>query len=78
MQESHGVNWLKRVGAGSDKAVEDAEAVFDILWRAAKNDWFKYTLGSRLIFFQFPARYCTQAKRGVKVMYTCKGPSARR
>jgi hypothetical protein len=65
------------VRAGRGKAVEDAKAVFDILWRAAKNDWFEYPLGSRLIFFQFPARYCTQAKRGVKVMYTCKGPSAR-
>ncbi len=38
MQESHGVNWLKQVRAGSGKAVEDAEAVFDILWWAAKND----------------------------------------
>jgi hypothetical protein len=60
-----------------DKVI-NAEAVFDILWQAAKNDWFKYPLGSRLIFFQFPARYCTQAKRVVKMMYTCKGPSARR
>jgi hypothetical protein len=77
MQKSHGVNWLKQVRAGSGKAVEDAEAVFDTLWRAAKNDWFKYSLGSRLIFFKFPACYCTQAKRVVKVMYTCKGPSAR-
>jgi hypothetical protein len=42
MQESHGVNWLERVRAGSDKAVEDTKAIFDILWQAAKNDWFKY------------------------------------
>jgi hypothetical protein len=57
--------------------VKDAEAIHDILWQATENDWFEYPLGSRLIFFRFPACYCTQAKRGVKVTFTCKGPSSK-
>ncbi len=63
---------------GNVKALKDVEAVHDILWRLARNDWFEYPLGSRLIFFHFPACYRTQAKRGVKVLYTRKGPSSRR
>ena len=53
-------------------------AIHDILWRAASNTWFEYPLGSRLIFFRFPERYRTEAKRGVKVFFTSKGSSSRR
>jgi hypothetical protein len=63
---------------GNVKALKDVEAVHVILWQSARNDWFEYPLRSRLIFFHFPARYQTQAKRGVKVLYTCKGPLSRR
>jgi hypothetical protein len=78
LQSSHGVDWVKQARGGNVKALEDAEAVHDILWCSARNDWFEYPLGSRLIFFCFPACYQTQAKRGVKVLYTRKGPSSRR
>jgi hypothetical protein len=78
LQSSHGVDWVKQAGGGNVKALEDAEAVHDILWQLARNDWFKYPLGSRLISFGFSARYQTQAKRGIKVLYTRKGPSSRR
>ncbi len=71
------MDWVKRVKGGNTKALEDMEAIHDVLWRATRNDWFEYPLGSRLIFFRFPTRYRTQAKRGVKVFYTCKGPSSR-
>ena len=51
-------------------------AIHNILWRAASNTWFEYLLGSRLIFFCFPERYRTEAKWGVKVFFTSKGPSS--
>ncbi len=78
LQSSHGVDWVEQARGGNVKALEDMEAVHDNLWQLARNDWFEYLLGSRLIFFRFPARYQTQAKRGVKVLYTRKGPSSRR
>ena len=75
LQVTHGKDWsLSR----HTKVLEDVTAIQDILWRAASNTWFEYPLGSRLIFFRFPARYRTEAKRGVKVLFTNKGPSSRR
>jgi hypothetical protein len=71
------MDWVKRVRGGNTKALKDTEAIHNVLWRAARNNWFEYPLGSRLIFFCFPMRYCTQAKSGVRVFYTCKGPSSR-
>jgi hypothetical protein len=73
----HGEDWAVKTGAENSGAAKDADAIRDILWRTTKNDWFEYPLGSRLIFFCFPACYCTQAKRGVKVTFTCKGPSSK-
>ena len=70
------MDWVERVKGGNTKALEDVEAIHEVLWQAARNDWFEYPLGSRLIFFRFPTRYCTQAKRGVRVFYRCKGPSS--
>jgi hypothetical protein len=78
LQDAYGMDWVERVKGGNTKALEDTEAIYDVLWQAARNDWFKYPLGLRLIFFRFPTRYCAQAKRGVGVLYTCKGPSSRR
>jgi len=75
LQVTHGNDWSQSRHA---KVLEDVTAIHDILWRAASNNWFEYPLGSRLIFFLFPARYCTEAKRGVKVFFTSKGPSSRR
>ncbi len=73
----HGEDWVVKTGAKNSGAAKDADAIRDILWQTTKNDWFEYPLGLRLIFFRFPARYCTQAKQGVKVMFTCKGPSSK-
>ncbi len=76
LQDTYGMDWVERVKGGNTKALEDMEAIHDVLWRAARNNWFEYPLGSRLIFFRFPMHYRTQAKRGVRVFYTCKGPSS--
>ena len=48
----------------------------EILWRAINNDWFEYPAESQLLFFQFPARYATQALEGVRVMYTGAHPTS--
>jgi hypothetical protein len=77
LKREHEDNWLRKIHAKGSGAAKDAKAMRDILWRASENDWFEYPAGSRLIFFRFPALYCTQAKQGVKVMFTCKGPSAK-
>jgi hypothetical protein len=76
LRDQHGDDWPGEVQRGNWK-FKDATAVHNILWWAAWNDWFKYPLGSRLIFFWFPMRYCNQAKWGVKIFYKCKGPSSR-
>ena len=75
LQVTHGNDWSQSRHA---KVLEDVTAIHDILWRAASNNWFDYPLGSSLIFFRFPARYRTEAKRGMKVFFTSKGPSSRR
>jgi hypothetical protein len=71
LQDIHGNDWSKSRHA---KILEDVTAIHDILWQAANNNWFEYLLGSRLIFFQFPLRYHTKAKRGVKVFLQARGP----
>jgi hypothetical protein len=65
LHQAHGVGWPKQVKGGNTKAIKDADTVHDILWQSAQNNLFEYLLGSRLIFFCFPARYCIQAKRGI-------------
>jgi hypothetical protein len=83
LRRDHGADWPEKLRSGNTVTAEDVEAIRDILWRASVNNWFEYPFGSRLIFFCFPARYRSQAKRGVKVrgvkvMFTCKGPSSKR
>jgi hypothetical protein len=75
LQVTHGKDWSH---SRHTRVLEDLTAIHDILWRAASNNWFEYPLGSRLIFFRFPARYRSEAKRGVNVFFTSKGPSSRR
>ena len=53
---------------------QEIEAMREILTRTAKNDWFEYPAGSRLLYFRFPQRYRLQARAGVKVWYNEKGP----
>ena len=77
LSETHGKNWTEKLGREQSNLSEDVEAIRLILWRAGSNDWFEYPYGSSLLFFRFPARYRTQAKRGVRVMFTCKGPTTR-
>jgi hypothetical protein len=74
IQVTHGKDWSH---SRHTRVLEDVTAIHDILWRAASNNWFEYPLGSKLIFFRFPAHYRTEAKRGVKVFFTSKGPSSR-
>jgi hypothetical protein len=78
LRRDHGADWPEKLRSGNTATAEDVEAIRDILWRASINDWFEYPFGLRLIFFRFPAWYRSQAKRGVKVMFTCKGPSSKR
>jgi hypothetical protein len=74
---TYGNTWLSKIHVHKSEAKEDADAIQDILWRAAKNDWFEYPRGFRLIFFCFPKRYRIQAKRGVCVMYVENGPTSK-
>ena len=75
--KTHGKDWPEKLNQGKSNLSKDVHAIQLILWRAGSNDWFEYPYGSSLLFFRFPARYRTQAKRGVRVMFTCKGPSSR-
>jgi hypothetical protein len=49
----------------------------EILWQAAKNEWFEYPLGSTLLYFRFPSRFRMQALEGVRVYYTDEGPTSK-
>ena len=70
LQVTHGKDWSH---SRHTKVLEDMTAIQDILWRAVSNTWFEFPLGSRLIFFRFPARYRTEAKRGVRVVLHKQG-----
>ena len=78
LRETHGTKWGEKLRKGNKHTKEDVEAIRDILWQVAENDWFEYPSGSQLIFFRFPQMYQLQAKQGVRVMFTQKGPMARR
>jgi hypothetical protein len=58
--------------------IEEIEGMRDILWRAAENEWFQCPVRSILLFFRFPSRYRKQALRGVRIMFTDKGPDSLR
>ncbi len=77
LRHEHGKEWTTKIRISGSAGGEDANAIQDILWRAAGNDWIEYPTGSRLIFFRFPVRYHMQAKRGVRVMFSSKGPSTK-
>jgi len=74
--KTHGKDWTEKLNQGKSNLIEDVQAIQLILWRAGSNNWFEYPYGSSLLFFCFPARYRTQAKQGVRVMFTCKGPTS--
>ncbi len=58
MVKIYGRGWvgLER-GGGRRWASIKVEAAHEIPWRATENDWFKYPLGSRLLYFLFPTHY---------------------
>ncbi len=78
LRREHGEAWTTKARISGLAGNEDANAIQDILWHSAGNNWFKYPTGLHLIFFRFPARYCLQAKRGVRVMFSSKGPTSKR
>jgi hypothetical protein len=80
MQQTHGPDWITKMQDNKMQRnlVEEVEGMRDILWRAAENEWFQCPVGSRLLFFRFPSQYCKQALRGVRIMFTDKGPESLR
>ena len=80
MKQTHGADWTTKMhdAKKNRNTAEEAEGVRNILWQASENKWFQCSVGSRLLFFRFPQRYRTQALRGVRIMFTDKGPSSRR
>ncbi len=42
---------------GDQSASHESKAMWDIMWQVADNDWFEYPMGSRLLYFCFPACY---------------------
>ncbi len=66
-----------RGGAGSDRqASRHRDAMKEIMWRAANNDWFEYPSGSCLHYFRFPTRYQQQARDGVGIFFKDAGPAS--
>jgi hypothetical protein len=78
MRCKHGDAWITKMRdtRRNRSTAEEADAMKDILRRAAKNKWFQCPVGSRLLFFCFPECYHTQALRGIRIMFTDKGPSS--
>jgi hypothetical protein len=70
--------WLERGWAGKTRVLlVEMDALREIVWRAAWNEWFEYPAGSRLLYFRFPKRYRMQALEGVRVWYNGPGPSGK-
>jgi hypothetical protein len=66
-------------GPGGDRqAPRHRDAMQEIIWRVANNNWFEYPSGSRVHYFCFPARYQQQACNGVGVFFKDAGPSLMR
>ncbi len=78
LRREQGEAWTTKACISGLAGNEDANAIRDILWRSAGNNWFEYPTGFHLIFFRFPAQYRLQAKRGVRVMFSSKGPTSKR
>jgi hypothetical protein len=55
LMHEHGKEWTTKIRISGLADGKDTNAIRDILWRAAGNDWFEYPTGLRLIFFHFPA-----------------------
>jgi hypothetical protein len=79
MRCKHGDAWITKMRdtRWNRSTAKEVDPMKDVLWRAAKNEWFQCPVDSRLLFFCFPERYHTQALWGVRIMFTNKGPSSR-
>jgi hypothetical protein len=75
---NHRKDWILEMKRKNQRVAKETDAIRDIIWRAAKNEWFKYPASLRLIFFCFPDCYRTQALRGVRVLFTSKGPTSKK
>jgi hypothetical protein len=78
MRSKFGEDWVSAPKHGDQRANAEVEAVREILWRASKNDWFEYPMGSRLLYFHFPPCYQHQALSGAPMFYMTPGPTTRR
>jgi hypothetical protein len=76
MQSWFGKDWYLAPGHGDRRADVEVKAIREILWQTSKNDWFEYSIGSRLLYFWFSERYQCQALAGVMVYYTRPGPTS--
>jgi hypothetical protein len=54
LEESH---WRKKAREGHHQTGLHRDAMQDIMWQAANNDWLEYPLGSQLQFSEIPACY---------------------
>jgi hypothetical protein len=78
MASKFGQEWLALGHAGENRGAKlEVEAMEEILWRAAENEWFEYPLGSTLLYFRFPSRFRMQALEGVRVYCTDEGPRSK-
>jgi hypothetical protein len=73
---THGNEW-RNGRTRSLKVQADVEAIAEIIWRAAGNNWWDYASGSRLHFFRFPKRYRLLARDGVPNFFMKPGPTQR-
>lgn len=70
LTDLHGQRWK----GDAPGAQRDREAIREIVWRAANNEWFEYPFGSRLHFFRFPKKYVSLARDGVPNFFIAPGP----
>ncbi len=62
-----GKGWLSKLMKLVQTIVEEMDAIREVLWRAAGNDWFEYPAGSRIHFWRFPKCYKMEARDGVRL-----------
>jgi hypothetical protein len=49
-----GKGWLAKLFKADHPTTKDAEAMREVIWRAAGNEWFEYPAGFRLHYWRFP------------------------
>ena len=68
MERKFGPGWWNTAQTTSaprhQAAADELEAIQEILWQTAGNNWFEYPMGSRLLFFRFSKHYRSQRCMG--------------